>query len=71
MLPRETLVKWEVECVAWEADAKEPNPFERKTEEISIASVRYELAEKGGGIVRGETDSSEMLAMGVQLEEQQ
>lgn len=70
-LPRETLAQWKVECVAWEADATQPNPFERKTEEISIASVRYELAEKGGGIVRGETDSSEMLAMGVQLEEQQ
>ncbi|KAJ7827921.1 hypothetical protein B0H13DRAFT_2240976 [Mycena leptocephala] len=60
-LPRETLVQWKAECVAWEADATQPNPFERKTKEISIASVRYELAEKGGGI---------MLAMGVQLEEQ-
>jgi hypothetical protein len=52
-LPRETLVQWKVECVAWEADATQPNPFKRKTKEISIASVRYELAEKGGGIVRG------------------
>ncbi|KAJ7817081.1 hypothetical protein B0H13DRAFT_2242339 [Mycena leptocephala] len=46
-LPWETLAQWKVECVAWEADATQPNPFERKTEEISIASVRYELAEKG------------------------
>ncbi|KAJ6548887.1 hypothetical protein B0H19DRAFT_1032024 [Mycena capillaripes] len=70
-LPQETLAEWRMECEAWEADALQPNPFERKTATKSIASVRYELAQEGGGIIRGETASSEMLAMAVQLEEQQ
>ncbi|KAJ7471708.1 hypothetical protein B0H11DRAFT_2237257 [Mycena galericulata] len=70
-LPRATVVEWEKMCVAWEADASKPNPFERTVEVKTIASVRYELVQEGGGIVRGQTDSAEMLAMGVQLEEQQ
>ncbi|KAJ7431719.1 hypothetical protein FB451DRAFT_1573587 [Mycena latifolia] len=70
-LPAETLVEWTAATVAWEADASKPNPFERTTQEKSLASVRYELAQEGGGAVRGETESSEMLAQGVQLEETQ
>lgn len=70
-LPPETLVEWKAACVAWEQDISKPNPFERTHTEITLASVRYQLAEEGGGIVRGDTDSSEMLAMGVKLEEEQ
>ena len=70
-LPAATLVEWRAACVAWEADASKPNPFERKREVISIASVRYDLAREGGGITRGQSDSSEMLSTGIQLEEQQ
>ncbi|KAJ7145502.1 hypothetical protein C8R46DRAFT_918383, partial [Mycena filopes] len=70
-LPQATLAEWKATSVAWEANTMLPNPFERKRDQISIASVRYQLAEEGGGVVRGGTHSAEMLAMGVQLEEQQ
>ncbi|KAJ7178238.1 hypothetical protein C8R46DRAFT_1346442 [Mycena filopes] len=70
-LPRATLAKWRTGCEAWEADAAAANPFQRTRDQVTIASVRYELAQEGKAIVRGQTDSSDMLAMGVQLEEQQ
>ncbi|KAJ6522124.1 hypothetical protein DFH09DRAFT_1251026 [Mycena vulgaris] len=70
-LPRVTLVQWKTNVVAWEADATKPNPFERTTQLVNIASVRYKLAREGGGEVRGNTESSEMLAQGVQLEDTQ
>ncbi|KAJ7141036.1 hypothetical protein C8R44DRAFT_604776, partial [Mycena epipterygia] len=70
-LPRDTLGEWKEQMAAWEADAAAPNPFERTTKQVSIASVRYELAVEGGGMVRGDTASAEMLAQGVQLEETQ
>ncbi|KAJ6542094.1 hypothetical protein DFH09DRAFT_929200 [Mycena vulgaris] len=70
-LPRATLVQWKTDVVAWEADSTKPNPFERTTQLVNIASVRYELAMEGGGEVRGNTESSEMLAQGVQLEDTQ
>ncbi|KAJ6524642.1 hypothetical protein DFH09DRAFT_1046744 [Mycena vulgaris] len=70
-LPRATLVQWKADVVAWEADSKNTNPFERTTKLVNIASVRYALAMEGGGEVRGNTESSEMLAQGVQLEDTQ
>ncbi|KAJ6529050.1 hypothetical protein DFH09DRAFT_1412508 [Mycena vulgaris] len=70
-LPVRTVVEWKKAVVAWEADATQPNPFERTTTTKNIASVRYELAQEGGGIVRGNTDSSEMLAQGIKLEDTQ
>ncbi|KAJ6484283.1 hypothetical protein DFH09DRAFT_1252934 [Mycena vulgaris] len=70
-LPRATVVEWKTGVVAWEEDATKPNPVERTTQQINIASVRYELALEGGGEVRGNADSSEMLAQGVQLEDTQ
>ncbi|KAJ7093330.1 hypothetical protein B0H15DRAFT_776920 [Mycena belliarum] len=70
-LPVETLAEWTAMAMAWEADADKPNPFERTTEQISIASVRFKLAQEGGGVMRGETESADMLAQGVQLEETQ
>ncbi|KAJ6575960.1 hypothetical protein DFH09DRAFT_915004 [Mycena vulgaris] len=71
VLPVETVAEWKEGVVAWEADPKAVNPFERTTQHITIASVRYELAQEGGGVVRGNTDSAEMLAQGVQLEDTQ
>ncbi|KAJ7120853.1 hypothetical protein C8R44DRAFT_920339, partial [Mycena epipterygia] len=65
-LPKETLTPWKEGMAAWEADANAANPFERTTQVVSIASVRYELVQEGGGLVRGNTESSEMLAQGVQ-----
>jgi hypothetical protein len=70
-LPKAVLAEWTAAAVAWEEDASKPNPFERTTQEVSMASVRYELAVEGGGAVRGDTESAEMLAQGVQLEEAQ
>ncbi|KAJ7079804.1 hypothetical protein B0H15DRAFT_953890 [Mycena belliarum] len=70
-LPADTLSQWKAGVVAWEENADEPNPFERTTEEISIASVRYKLATEGGGVVRGDTESADMLSQGIQLEETQ
>ncbi|KAJ6597135.1 hypothetical protein DFH09DRAFT_1072042 [Mycena vulgaris] len=70
-LPRATVVKWTEEIVAWEGDSTKTNPFERTTEHKNVASVRYELAQEGGGEVRGSTDSAEMLAQGMQLEDTQ
>ncbi|KAJ6595066.1 hypothetical protein DFH09DRAFT_1305749 [Mycena vulgaris] len=70
-LPKAALAEWTVATVAWEEDTSKPNPFARMTQEVSMASVRYELAVEGGGAVRGDTESAEMLAQGVQLEEAQ
>ncbi|KAJ7611090.1 hypothetical protein DFH06DRAFT_1016313 [Mycena polygramma] len=69
-LPKATLAVWREMAETWEANPVKPNPFERTREAINIASVRCELAEEGGGVVRGETESSDMLAQGVQIEEQ-
>ncbi len=70
-LPPETLAEWKREYAAWEEDTTNPNPFRRKHELVSLASVRFELAAEGGGMVRGDTASSEMLAMGLKLEGEQ
>ncbi|KAJ7075957.1 hypothetical protein B0H15DRAFT_791204 [Mycena belliarum] len=70
-LPPATVAEWTAACEAWEANEDAPNPFERTREDVSIASVRYQLTEAGGGVVRGDTSSSEMIAVGIQLEEQQ
>lgn len=70
-LPSDTLAEWKKQMAAWEADAAAPNPFERTTKLVNVGSVRYELAVEGGGMVRGDTASAEMLAQGVQLEETQ
>ncbi|KAJ6524914.1 hypothetical protein DFH09DRAFT_1095930 [Mycena vulgaris] len=63
-LPVPTVVKWKEDVVAWEEDATNPNPFERTTTMKNIAS-------RVGGVVRGNTDSSEMLAQGIKLEDTQ
>ncbi|KAJ6457034.1 hypothetical protein C8R47DRAFT_996066 [Mycena vitilis] len=70
-LPLAAVVQWTGDCVAWEENPKNTNPFQRKTEEITIASIRYQLAAEGGGMVRGETPSAEMLANGISLETEQ
>ncbi|KAJ7271751.1 hypothetical protein C8J57DRAFT_1226330 [Mycena rebaudengoi] len=69
-LPKATLDEWRTGVEEWEADQNKPNPFARVTQEKTIASVRYELASEGVGEIRGETSSTEMIAMGQQLEEQ-
>ncbi|KAK7029968.1 CxC2 domain-containing protein [Favolaschia claudopus] len=70
-LPAETLEEWKEMCVAWEANAACPNPFERTQKQIDLASVRLQLTVEGGGMVRGEINSTEMLSMGVKLESEQ
>ncbi|KAJ7733642.1 hypothetical protein B0H16DRAFT_1210260, partial [Mycena metata] len=46
-LPRATLGEWRATCVAWESDWAMPNPFERKRDQITLASVRFDLAQEG------------------------
>ncbi|KAK6978078.1 hypothetical protein R3P38DRAFT_2580509, partial [Favolaschia claudopus] len=70
-LPAETLREWKAMCVAWEGNSACPNPFERTQKHIDLASIRLELTVAGGGMVRGEINSTEMLSMGVKLESEQ
>jgi hypothetical protein len=66
-LPRGTLTGWTDMVLAWERDTAKPNPFERTRDQVTLASVRYQLAEEGGGTVRSDVSSAEMLSMGLQL----
>ncbi|KAJ6523886.1 hypothetical protein DFH09DRAFT_1329751 [Mycena vulgaris] len=68
-LPVETVAEWKEGVIAWEADPRAVNLFEQTTQHITIASVRYKLVQEGGGVVQENTDSAELLAQGVQLED--
>ncbi|KAK7030015.1 hypothetical protein R3P38DRAFT_3314632 [Favolaschia claudopus] len=70
-LPTETLREWKAMTAAWEADAACPNPFARTQGHIDLASVRLELVVEGGGMVRGDVNTAEMLTMGMKLESEQ
>ncbi|KAJ7249573.1 hypothetical protein C8J57DRAFT_1079532, partial [Mycena rebaudengoi] len=69
-IPKAAVEEWRRAVEEWEADQNKPNPFARVTTEKTIVSVRYELASEGAGEIRAETSSTEMIAMGQQLEEQ-
>jgi hypothetical protein len=67
---------WTVMAVAWEADGKNPNPFASTAQHEGIAEVRLRLAgiaaaDVGHEGVRGDMHETEMLSMGLQLEQQQ
>jgi hypothetical protein len=69
--------EWMRIAVAWEADARNPNPFEStQSEEKTLKEVRRHLAEIAAEDVehlrvRGDMHETEMLSMGLKLEEQQ
>ncbi|KAJ7472830.1 hypothetical protein FB451DRAFT_1134413 [Mycena latifolia] len=77
----ETLVAWREMMMAWEADGEMPNPFESHRKDKHLAQVRRELAEEAAGreaagtealgAVREDMHVTELIAMGIQLEEQQ
>ncbi|KAJ6479858.1 hypothetical protein C8R45DRAFT_906215 [Mycena sanguinolenta] len=75
------LAKWVEMAELWEADIAKPNPFETIRKDQHVAKVRAELAVEAAerqqlgkedeGAVRGDMHISELIAMGLQLEEQQ
>ncbi|KAJ7842104.1 hypothetical protein B0H14DRAFT_3457041 [Mycena olivaceomarginata] len=67
---------WTAMAIAWEADGKHPNPFASTVQHEGIAEVRRRLAaiaaaDVGHEGVRGDMHETEMLSMGLQLEQQQ
>jgi hypothetical protein len=68
---------WMDIAVKWEEDARNPNPFESKqSDEKTLKEVRRYLAEITAEDVehlrvRGDMHDTEMLSMGLKLEEQQ
>ncbi|KAJ7753029.1 hypothetical protein B0H14DRAFT_3096752 [Mycena olivaceomarginata] len=67
---------WTAMAVAWEADSKHPNPFASTSQHEGIAEVRLRLAEIaaadiGHEGVHSDMHETEMLSMGLQLEQQQ
>jgi hypothetical protein len=67
---------WTVMAVAWEADASNPNPFQSTVQYKSLHEVKRRLADVAAENVeqlnvQGDMHKTEMLSMGLQLEEQQ
>ncbi|KAJ7096928.1 hypothetical protein C8R44DRAFT_544615, partial [Mycena epipterygia] len=75
------VAEWTAMAERWEEDPSQPNPFETLRKDGHLAKVRHELAieaaarEVAGkeleGAVRDEMHVTELIAMGLQLEEQQ
>ncbi|KAJ7108897.1 hypothetical protein C8R43DRAFT_1139824 [Mycena crocata] len=72
---------WTAMAIAWEGNPKAENPFATLRKDEHIAQVRRKLAEaaavkeaagtEGAGAVRGDMHITELVAMGLQVEEQQ
>ncbi|KAJ6500304.1 hypothetical protein DFH09DRAFT_1375882 [Mycena vulgaris] len=77
----DALEKWRAEVEAWEEDAQKPNPFASRVKQKTVLDVRREMAEEvekemdedqmGGLAVSEEMHATEMIGMGLQLEELQ
>ncbi|KAJ7016310.1 hypothetical protein C8F04DRAFT_1281905 [Mycena alexandri] len=79
------LREWRAEVEAWEADSSKPNPFAAKVERKTVVQVRGEMAEEvqkemedamgmdgdGDDGVSEDLHATELIAMGLQLEELQ
>ncbi|KAJ7713623.1 hypothetical protein B0H16DRAFT_1341291, partial [Mycena metata] len=80
-LGSDTVMKWTKMALDWENDDSKPNPFETQHKDEHLAKVRSELAaeaaaraaagEEVAGDVKGDMHITELVAMGLQLEEQQ
>ncbi|KAK7022540.1 hypothetical protein R3P38DRAFT_3539761 [Favolaschia claudopus] len=80
-LESKTVDEWTAMAKKWEADAAAPNPFATVHKDQHVAKVRAELAEEAAGreaagkedegAVRGDMHITELIAMGLQLEDQQ
>ncbi|KAG1885253.1 hypothetical protein F4604DRAFT_1878622 [Suillus subluteus] len=74
-----TLKQWRAQVEAWEYNPTQPNPFERKAETVTVASVRLELAREDeinlqtGTCLALHEDCtpSILISTGLELEEQQ
>ncbi|KAJ6510913.1 hypothetical protein C8R45DRAFT_965557 [Mycena sanguinolenta] len=77
----EALEKWVAMAELWEVNSSAPNPFETIRKDQHLANVRAELATEAAdrerlgledeGAVRGDMHVTELIGMGLQLEEQQ
>ncbi|KAK7007802.1 hypothetical protein R3P38DRAFT_3324954 [Favolaschia claudopus] len=77
----EVVEEWTDMAVKWEADVEAPNPFETIRKDEHLAKVRAELAKEAAeretagredmGAIRGDMHVTELIAMGLQLEQQQ
>ncbi|KAJ7836845.1 hypothetical protein B0H13DRAFT_1651891 [Mycena leptocephala] len=68
--------EWMAMAVAWEKDANTPNPFASKINHVDLKAVRRKLAVIASEdvehlCVRGDMHDTEMLSMGLKLEEEQ
>ncbi|KAJ7701974.1 hypothetical protein B0H16DRAFT_1748387 [Mycena metata] len=80
-LGAEVVEDWEAMASAWEENAANPNPFATLRKDRHVAQVRAELAAEAAereaagkedvGAVRGDMHITELIAMGLQLEDQQ
>ncbi|KAJ7906944.1 hypothetical protein B0H13DRAFT_2233541 [Mycena leptocephala] len=78
-LPAESVKAWTTAMELWEADLENPNPFNVQDKHISLQAVWGWIATEtkdavegdSADDVRGDLHVSEMIAMGMQLEEQQ
>ncbi|KAJ7761388.1 hypothetical protein B0H16DRAFT_1456135 [Mycena metata] len=80
-LDAEAVEQWEAMARAWEEDSANPNPFAMLRKDRHVAQVRAELAAEAAereaagkedvGAVRGDMHITELIAMGLQLEDQQ
>ncbi|KAJ7453514.1 hypothetical protein FB451DRAFT_1565625 [Mycena latifolia] len=74
--PEAVIQAWTEMVVAWEADSRLPNPFASTTKHENLQQVRRKLAVIASEDiaqlrVRGDMHDTEMLSMGLQLEEAQ
>ncbi|KAJ6472963.1 hypothetical protein DFH09DRAFT_1343669 [Mycena vulgaris] len=77
----EALEEWRAEVEDWEEDAQNPNPFASRVKQKTVLDVRREMAEEvekemdedqlGGLAISEEMHATEMIGMGLQLEELQ
>ncbi|KAJ6448083.1 hypothetical protein C8R45DRAFT_1128122, partial [Mycena sanguinolenta] len=77
----EVVAKWTEMALTWEDDVDAPNPFETLRKDKHVAHVRAELAaetaareaagQEDDDTLRGDMHITELIAMGLQLEEQQ
>ncbi|KAJ7602950.1 hypothetical protein DFH06DRAFT_1350766 [Mycena polygramma] len=74
--PPAVIEAWTLIAVTWEKDERKPNPFRSTVKHENLPAVRLKLAviaseDKTHERVRGDMHETEMLSMGLQLEEQQ
>ncbi|KAJ7916080.1 hypothetical protein B0H13DRAFT_2231764 [Mycena leptocephala] len=81
LLETETMEEWTAMAELWEKDVEAKNPFETHRKDAHLANVRAELAAEAAkrevegrgdaGDVKDNMHITELIAMGLQLEEQQ